>query len=376
MTKLRKVLVVGGGIGGLSAAIALRRQGVEVDVLEISESWTVYHVGIIVQGNFIRALCRLGMGDAAVAAGHPYNGVQIRDGLTDALLAELPSQNIAGPGYPSELGLTRPALHGILSQGAIDAGANVRLGVTFATIEQGEDKVGVRFTDGDGGDYDLVVGADGAYSTLRSLLFGDAYRPRFTGQGVWRYNLPRPAGLDHSIVYSSFEGRKPGFVPLTQDTMYIFLVSSEPGNPFHPKDQLDRLLRDRMAGFGGLVAEMRPRVTDPDLVVYRPLEVGLLPPPWHQGRVLLIGDAAHATTPHFGQGAGLAVEDAVVLGDLAAQGLPVPELMDAFMRRRYAPARFIWEGSIQLGEWEMHPSPDADPIALMTKMRRVIAEPL
>jgi len=165
-------------------------------------------------------------------------------------------------------------------------------------------------------------------------------------------------------------------VPLTRDTMYIFVVSPEPGNPFHPRDRLHTLLQERMAGFGGLVAETRPLVTDPSLVVYRPLEVCVPPKPWHKGRVLLLGDAAHPPTPHFGQGAGMAVEDAVVLGELAAHDLAIPDLLNAFMDRRYARDRFICDGSIQLGEWEMHPTPDADPVGLMAKMRHVIAEPI
>lgn len=377
MASVNKVLIVGGGIGGLSSAIALRKSGIEVDVLEANKAWTVYHVGIIVQGNFIRAMRDLGVGKRAVAAGHPYAGVQIRDGKSDTLVAELAVQQIAGPGYPSELGITRPALHTVLSEAALAAGANVKLGVTYTELEQRADTVCARFTDGGSGEYDLVVAADGAYSKTRTLLFGDAYQPRFTGQGVWRYNLPRPAYLDYGLIYTSSEdGRKPGFIPLSKETMYMFMVASEPGNPFHPQDRLHLLLQQRMEGFGGLVAEMKPLVTDPSLVVYRPMEVCVLPSPWYKGRILLIGDAAHAATPHFGQGGGSAVEDAVVLGELAASGLAVPHLLEAFMARRYERARFIADGSIQLGEWEMHPTPDADPIGLMAKMRQVIAEPI
>jgi 2-polyprenyl-6-methoxyphenol hydroxylase-like FAD-dependent oxidoreductase len=377
MAKMKKVLVVGGGIGGLSSAIALRKSGIEVDVLEVNKDWTVYHVGIIVQGNFIRALCDLGVGKEAVAAGYAYYGVEFRDSQTDEVLASLPTPQIAAEGFPSELGITRPALHEVLSTASLKCGANVRLGMTYTNMQETDAGVKVTFSDGGSDVYDLVIGADGAYSKTRKFLFGDKYKPRFTGQGVWRYNLPRPKDLDRSLIYTTSEdGRKPGFVPLSEDTMYIFVVSSEPGNPFHDPQKLHLLLQQRMEGFGGLVAEIKHFVTDPSQVVYRPMEVCVLPAPWYKGRVLLIGDAAHASTPHFGQGGGSAVEDAVVLGDLAAQGLSAEELLPAFMKRRFERARFIAEGSIQLGEWEMHPTSDADPVGLMSEMRHLIAEPI
>jgi 2-polyprenyl-6-methoxyphenol hydroxylase-like FAD-dependent oxidoreductase len=92
--------------------------------------------------------------------------------------------------------------------------------------------------------------------------------------------------------------------------------------------------------------------------------------------VLLIGDAVHATTPHLGQGAAQAVEDAVVLGQLFAQDLPLDQLLPAFMQRRYERCKFIFESSLQIGEWEQRPTPDADPAALTKKMLATVAQPI
>jgi 2-polyprenyl-6-methoxyphenol hydroxylase-like FAD-dependent oxidoreductase len=110
--------------------------------------------------------------------------------------------------------------------------------------------------------------------------------------------------------------------------------------------------------------------------VYRPLEALLLPRPWYRGRVLLIGDAAHATTPHLGQGSAQAVEDAVVLGELLARNAPVEGLLEEFMQRRYERCRFIVESSLQLGEWEQSPVPTADPVGLTAKMLATVAAPI
>jgi 2-polyprenyl-6-methoxyphenol hydroxylase-like FAD-dependent oxidoreductase len=372
---VKKVLIIGGGIGGLATAIALRRAGIAVDLVEIKNEWKVYHVGIIVQGNFIRAMAALGIADQAVAAGYPYSGVEFQT-ITGQPVMKIPGIPMAGPNYPTDLGMGRPALHEILSEAALAAGTNVRLGVTFTDIQQNENSATVTFTDGTSSEYDLVIGADGVHSHVRSLLFGDELQPKFTGQGVWRYNIKRPASLNVAVLCFGLEGGKCGAIPLSEDTGYVLLVQAEPGNPHHPADQLADIFRERLAACTGMMAELREQITDSSLVIYRPLESLLLPAPWHKGNVLLIGDAAHSTTPHLGQGAAQAVEDGVVLGELLQRDEPLATLLDEFMQRRFERCKFIVEGSLQLGEWEMNPSPEADPMGLTKKMIGMMAQPL
>jgi 2-polyprenyl-6-methoxyphenol hydroxylase-like FAD-dependent oxidoreductase len=372
---IRKALVIGGGIGGLSAAIALRKAGIDVDLVELQTDWKVYHVGVIVQGNFIRAMEALGIVDEAVAVGFPLSGV-IFQTLHGQVVADIPGIKLASPQYPSDLGMARPALHRVLSGAALRAGAKVRLGVTYTNIEQSADAVRVQFTDGAAGTYDVVVGADGVHSKLRSLVLGSDLQPQFTGQGVWRYNVPRPQHVDRMIMCMGLPGGKCGFVPLTRATGYVLLVQSEPGNPKHPADRLADIFRERLAPCTGLMAELREHITDSSKVVYRPLEVVFVPRPWYRGRVVLIGDAVHTTTPHLGQGAAQAVEDAVVLGELLTQDAPLPVLLEKFMDRRHDRCRFIQQASIQIGEWEQRPTPDANPQALTTRMLQTMAQPI
>lgn len=252
----------------------------------------------------------------------------------------------------------------------------MRLGLTFTGIQQNENSATVTFTDGTTSEYDLVVGADGVHSKVRDLIFGDALQPQFTGQGVWRYNVRRPADVDFAFLCVGLAGGKCGFIPLSQETGYVLLVQAEPGNPHHPAGQLADIFRERLAACTGVMAELRDQIIDSSLVIYRPLEALLLPAPWHKGRVLLIGDAAHTTTPHLGQGAAQAVEDGVVLGELLARDEPLPKLLDEFMQRRFERCKFIVEGSLQLGEWEMHPTPEADAPGLTKKMIGMMAQPL
>jgi 2-polyprenyl-6-methoxyphenol hydroxylase-like FAD-dependent oxidoreductase len=335
----------------------------------------VYHVGIIVQGNFIRAMAALGIADQAVAAGFPYFGVKFQT-LHGHTVAEIPGIPMAGPNYPTDLGMARPALHRVLSEAALAAGTNVRLGVTFREIQQNENSATVTFTDGTTGEYDLVIGADGVHSKVRRAIFGDEHQPRFTGQGVWRYNVRQPAAVNYALLCVGLEGGKCGFIPLSEDTGYVLLVQAEPGNPHHPEDKLAEIFRERLAACTGMMAELREQITDSSLVIYRPLESLLMPAPWYKGRVLLIGDAAHTTTPHLGQGAAQAVEDGVVLGELLARDEPIQSLLDEFMQRRFERCKFIVEGSLQLGEWEMRPTPEADAPGLTKKMLEVMAQPI
>jgi len=374
MSEVNKVLVVGGGIGGLCAAIALRRQGVAVDLVEIKSDWTVYGVGIIQQSNVVREMARLGVLDGYLDAAYAFEDVGIYD-LQGNALARIPGQRLAGPQYPANVGISRLALHKVLSSTAIELGARIRLGLSVEAFGQDSEGVDVTFTDGSADRYGLLVGADGVYSKIRTLLFGDKYQPRFTGQAVWRYNFPRDPSIDHLASYMGPAGNA-GLVPLSNELMYMFSTSHEPENPWYPTEQLAALMRDRISNIGGLVGSLREQITDSSQVVYKPMEVVFVDEPWFKGRVLLIGDAAHATTPHLGQGAGMAIEDALVLSmELAGEG-GIEAKLQRFMARRFERCKFISEKSVLAGDREMARDQSFDRIGLTKQMLKLTAEPI
>jgi len=375
MPNVSKVLVVGGGIGGLALSIGLRRAGIDVEIVEIKQQWTVYHVGIIAQSNLLRAMVGLGVADDCVAAGFPYQGVRFCD-ANGNVISDSPGVKLAGPQYPAYLGLTRPALHHVLSAASKKAGVRFHLGVTVSELSESDSSVAVKFTDGSTRAYDLVVGADGVHSQIRTMIFGRYLTPKFTGEGVWRYNVPRPPDVDYGSIYATREGPKAGLIPLTQETAYIFCIGPEPGNPRFPKNELAHIMRERLKPFGGAIGELACGITDPALVVYRPLESVLVPEPWYRGRVTLIGDAAHSITPHLGQGAAQAVEDAVVLAEELEKDAPLEKSLDSFVRRRFERCQFILQASLQIGEWEMHPDPQADVASLMAKVAHTVVQPI
>jgi 2-polyprenyl-6-methoxyphenol hydroxylase-like FAD-dependent oxidoreductase len=371
-----KVLVVGGGIGGLCTALALRRLDIQVDVVELNPKWDVYGVGIIQPGNALRALGMLGLAGECVAAGHPMEGVRShdRDGnvLTD-IDFELPP----GVTGPTMNGLPRPALHKILTSHTLASGANVRTGLTVANLTQSADSVDVTLTDDTHGRYDLVIGADGINSLMRSLVFGPEPKPEYTGQLCWRYNLPRYPGLERLWMFNGSFGRS-GFVPLGEDLMYVLLIEKPPAgaSPRPSGPELADLMRERLAEYGGPIAEVRDQITDPDKVVVRAVEAILMPPPWYRGRVLLIGDAAHATSPHVGQGAAQAIEDAVVLGEELTSSGSLDAALERFMVRRYHRCKIVVEGSKQIGTWEKEGATDVDYPGTVARITNAVAAPL
>ncbi|HVW17713.1 MAG TPA: FAD-dependent oxidoreductase [Solirubrobacteraceae bacterium] len=376
MPGIANALVVGGGIGGLSASIALRRRGVAVDLVEINPKWDVYGVGIIQPGNAIRAFDQLGLGDEVIAAGRGMDGdrFSLADGT---VLAQNDYPRAAGEKYPSINGITRPRLHEILTNAVKESGTDVRLAVTVEALSSDDDGVDVTFTDGGSGRYDLVIGADGINSLVRSLAFDPELEPEYTGQVVWRYNLPRPAEVDRLWMWVG-HGRKAGFVPLADDLMYLLMIEAPPAPEpvWLPTEGLAATMRSRMTEFGGLMGEMRDRVVDDGAVVYRPVEAILVDRPWYRGRIALLGDAAHATSPHVGQGAAMAVEDAIVLAEEATGEGPLADALERWQDRRFDRVKTICDISRQIGQWEIDDVQDADFVGLTVKSVVTTAAPI
>src|SRR5438067_11255896 len=370
-----RVLVVGAGLSGMVLGAALKRAGIEVDLIELHASWQVLGVGISVQGPALRALKALGLLERCIAAGYGYSQVVNCDqnGVVQGVV-ELPRLN--GPQYPSCVGMMRPLLHDVVAEALVQSGVAVRFGRTVKPLTQAADAVEVGFSDGSTGRYALVVGADGANSRVRELLFGAECRPKYTGQAVWRAMVPRPPEVTARHAYYG-PRHKAGFNPVSQSEMYIYLVQNVQGNPRLEPERLPAVMRELLADFGGHIGEVRRRITDPARIVYRPVGSLLLPPPGSRGHVALIGDAAHTAPPQLARGATIAIEDAIVLAQLLASALPVEQALERFMARRYERCRIVVENSWQLGEWEKTPeAAGADPTALIQASMKALAAPI
>lgn len=370
--KQARILVIGGGIGGLTAAAALGQKGFDVSVIERDRANAVEGVGISQQANVVRALAGLGLADEYVSAGYAYNAVEIY-APNGSLIARIPSISLI-EGYPASMGIPRRALHRVLENAAERAGATIRRGLTVSILDDDGSDVRVSFSDGTEGVFDLVVGADGIYSQTRRTILPDAPQPEFVGQAVWRYSLPRPKGFDALHVYNGQTGV--GLVPMSQSSIYIYATTPAAGNPTYPVEGLAARMREQLAGCAPAIREIAALITDDAGVVYRPLEAIFLDGPWHKGRVVLLGDAVHATTPHLGQGGGMAIEDAVVLADeLASQDTP-EAAFQAYRNRRVERCRFVVEKSLEICRGQIGQGPLVDNAKAGAEMNALLARPI
>jgi 2-polyprenyl-6-methoxyphenol hydroxylase-like FAD-dependent oxidoreductase len=369
-----RILVVGGGIGGLTAAVSHTRAGHSVDLVEIQPRWDVYGVGILQQSNVIRAMASIGLLQEFLSIGYGYDMVRMHD-AEGTLLAEIPQQRLSGVDAPAQLSVSRRALHELLLATAERGGARVQLGQTIDAIHQQSAEVQVRFSNGDVGNYDLLIGADGLNSAVRAMVFDASIKPQYTGQTTWRYPLPRTPECDCLMTMARPFGAA-GLCPLSDQQMYMYLTTPEPGNPLMPRERLAELMRTRLEGFGGFIGALREKIVDAHEVVYRPLEVVWVPPPWHRGRVVLLGDAVHGTTPHLGQGGGMAIEDAIVLAEEVSVAGTIAANLDRYSARRAERCRFIWETSMRICNAERDGLEHFGRMELIRKMVEVTAQPI
>jgi 2-polyprenyl-6-methoxyphenol hydroxylase-like FAD-dependent oxidoreductase len=270
----------------------------------------------------------------------------------------------------------RPVLAEILAEATRAAGVRVRLGCTFSQIEQRDERVRVAFTDGAQGSYDLVIGADGLYSKVREAVFPDAPKPRYTGQGVWRAVVPRPADIVCATMWLG-QNVKAGVNPVSQEEMYLFVTEDRPTNEHVDPAAWPSLLSDLLAPFGvPLLQSIRAQLGPQSHCNYRPLESLLLPQPWFSGRMVLVGDAVHATTPHMAAGAGIGIEDAIVLAEELERNATVDAALLAFQGRRWERCRMVVENSGRLGEIEIAGGDKGEHTRIMRETHMRLAQPI
>jgi 2-polyprenyl-6-methoxyphenol hydroxylase-like FAD-dependent oxidoreductase len=373
MPSVRNVLIVGSGAAGCAAAILFARDGAAVDLIEIQPDLPALGSGITVQGNALRVLRQLGVWNEVETAGYAFNTVGLRtpDGT---LLVEMDDVRTGGADLPATVGMYRPTLARILTEAAVAAGGKLRYATTVRSLAQDPGGVDVTFSDGTASRYDLVIGADGVRSQLRSLL-GIELETRPTGMGIWRVFTSRPDSVTRTDLYYRGACYIAGYCPTSDASLYAYLVEDAQDRAELSADQQLAIMRELASHYHGPWDDIRAVMTDPGRINYTWFESHLLPPPWNRGRVVLIGDAAHTCPPTIAQGAALALEDAAVLADvlLAADDLD-QSAFDAFTARRYDRVKTVVEESVQLGQW-MLDGVEGNVPALMGKVMGLVSQP-
>jgi 2-polyprenyl-6-methoxyphenol hydroxylase-like FAD-dependent oxidoreductase len=375
VTAVRNVLVVGGGAAGTAAAILLAEGGVSVDLIDIKPDVSAVGSGITLQGNALRVLRRLGVWDQVQAHGYAFNTLGLRAPDTaGTLIVELDDVRTGGPDLPATLGMHRPTLARILMDRAVEAGTKVRFGTTYTTLEQDSTGVGVTFSDGGAGRYDLVIGADGIRSWTRRML-GINLETTGTGMGIWRAFTPRPDSVTRTDLYYGGSCYIAGYCPTGADSLYAYLVEDAQDRSTLSPDESLRVMVALAGGYHGPWDDIRAALTDPSTVNYTWFESHVLPAPWHRGRVVLVGDAAHACPPTLAQGAAQAFEDAAVLAELLLEHDNVDDrLWQRFTDRRFERARTVVDSSVQLARWLLDHE-RGDVPGLMARVAHLLTEP-
>ena len=369
------ILIVGGGISGLTAATALARKGIKTVLVERKDVLADEGgIGLSLLANAMRALDTIGVAERCVAAGMPGDSLLMckPDG---SLHFKNPIARIDGLDWPGATGISRPAFHAILAESARTAGVDIRCGLTVSAWEEQESALAVTFSDGSADHFALMVGADGLYSGTRASLFPDC-RPMATGQAAWRGACVRPAGVDLTHLYFGGRHGVVGVNPVSPSLAYIYIVENALDGARPDPATLHTQMREKLEGYGGLAAQLAATLDDPAKVSYRPLEWLLAPNPWSKGRVVLIGDAAHANPPVLAQGAAMGIEDAIVLAEEVAAEGPVEAALACFASRRYNRVKFIVETSVQLAQWEVDHTPGVDVPGVMRAASTRLSEPI
>ncbi|MGV9267538.1 FAD-dependent monooxygenase [Kitasatospora sp. NPDC003701] len=372
MAVISNALVVGAGPAGLAAAVALRQRGIAVDVAELTRDRSVPGSELLLSSPALRALDSLGVADRVAATGAPISSARTYapDGT---LVADIELPRVTRPSLPPAVGIARRALHDALYDRAVALGAVIRHGRTVTTLVEGADGVVASLSDGTVTEYGLVVGADGVQSRVRSLILPQV-QPEYTGEMVWRARIPRRG----EAVLEGYAGPRnhAGYLTVSEDTAYVFCLVPDEDAVRLPGDRFPELLAEQLAGFTGSIGWARERLGGPESIHYAPIMSLLLPGPWHVGRVLLIGDAAHATPPHIGYGAGLAIEDGVVLAESLDGQATAEGGLKAFTERRAERCRTVVEAALTICRWQLGREPMGDYKGTLLRTWAALNEPV
>jgi 2-polyprenyl-6-methoxyphenol hydroxylase-like FAD-dependent oxidoreductase len=354
-----RVLIIGGGIGGLAVALALQRVGIEVAVFEKSREIREVGAGLAIWANAIKALEQIGVGEAVLAAGAEMHDYQFRSADGETLIRVSIDDMTQKVGAPS-ICIRRADMQNTLYR-ALDEGV-VRLGANCVGFTQDDGGVTARFADGREERGGLLIGADGIKSVTRDTQFGPT-RLRYSGYKCWRSITP--FGDSTSFPLGSWwllwgRGARFGMSYVGGGNVYWYAMVNAPEGASDPAEGRKRRVLEAFRGWSAPVQALIEATPEASIIPTDLYDVVPIPR-WGTGRVTLLGDAAHATTPNLGQGACQAIEDAVILAkDLAmSKGLSDCATAIAALRRyearRHGRASRItnlsWRIGI-VGQWE------------------------
>lgn len=330
-----RILIVGAGIAGLTLAQALKRRSIPFDIIEHVEKPAPVGAGIMINFNALRLLDALGFKNELRQRGQTFSHVLIgtKEGRT---LQQADASKII-PGV-EVLGIHRADLHDILSHGV-----EVHWGTTFTHWKAAQNGMAVTLNNGKEREYTLVIGADGLNSSVRKQVLPDI-QPKYAGYTCWRFITPYPFA---DPVEWWGPGQRLGLVNIGQGQCYGYATQNAPAGQLDPPAGRAARVRELFAGYPAPADDILHQLRDKDVIHHDLYE--LPRHRWYSGRVALLGDAAHAMTPNLGQGAGMGIEDAIVLAEaLRVYGLTSIAL-ETYAAARQTRVKTIADASRSIG---------------------------
>lgn len=350
MGKIEPVIIIGGGIGGLAAALALQRVGIEVRIFERASALHEVGAGLTLWANAVKALRKLGLEELTNSAFHLDDG-DIYSWQGERL-SSISAQQLKLRFGATNLAMHRADLHAALL--AAIGEETLVLDSQCSGFEQDEKGVTARFADGQEVHGSVLIGADGIHSTIRAQLFGKE-KLRYAGYTAWR-GITTPPEVELRVGEYWGQGARFGLVPLTQGRYYWFATRNaregEPEDQAGRKREVQTLFTDWYSSIPAIIdATPEGEILRNDIYDRPPL------PHWTRGRVTLLGDAAHPMTPNLGQGACQALEDALVLAHALGQTENASVALQLYQARRIPRTTRIVNRSWnigRIGQWK-HP---------------------
>ena len=353
---VKNVLIVGGGITGTVAAVALAQRGVKVTLIERSPEWYGVGHGITLQGNALKVFNLIGAFDKMHEHGIGFDDLEMY--LANGhKLNRMPAGKTGGPNLPATMGALRSDIQTVLLEKIHELGIEVRLGTELVGFENHPDSVTATFNNGSSEDFDFIIGADGIKSTMRKML-GLHHDKKPSGLGIWRVVTKRTPDMDCSGLAFGGPEYKAGYTPISKDLCYAFVLTKpqRPDNGLSDADEMRRLLE----GYHGHFDFIRENIHDGDYMNFQEIEwLYVDDQPWHKGRVIAIGDAVHACPPLIAQGGAQCSEDAYLLAEYLVKDGELDALLTEYTERRRARVGLVVKNTLRLVDLEIAGGPDA-----------------
>ncbi|WP_119685212.1 FAD-dependent urate hydroxylase HpxO [Acinetobacter pittii] len=306
------VVIIGAGMGGLTTGIALKKFGHQVSIFEQTEKILPVGAAISLWSNGVKCLNYLGLTDKIAKLGGQMDDLAYVDGLTGDVMTQfslLPLiEEVGQRPYP----VARADLQNMLMD---EFGRDqIYLGKKMVSLEDKADYVEVHFADGSSTQADLLIGADGTHSLTRTYVLGQQVQRRYAGYVNWNGLVEISEDLAPAQQWTTYvgEGKRASLMPVADGKFYFFLDVPLPAGLDNNRDEYKKLLKQYFVDWCQPVQQLIERL-DPQKT--NRVEIHDIEPftQFYKGRVVILGDAAHSTTPDIGQGGCQAMEDAIYL---------------------------------------------------------------